>query len=184
MPQQLAPSSARASNHVAFLDAWKRHRARLRALCLRWVGGHVEDAEDVLARVALRAVEDIASRQEVIASYPAWLTRIASNIAMDLHRERACRAQARERYAEMVREEPSVDSAESEHVDAEIRAGIRAAIDRLPPRLRKVSRRRFLDEAPYDEIAAEAGITEENVRKRIQEARALLARRLRARESG
>lgn len=180
--EEVAPASARTENQAAFTDAWKRFHERLRVLCLRWAGGHPADADDVLGRVAVRALEDIGSREEVISSYPAWLTRMAWNVAMDMHRERACRAQAAERYLELVCDQgrPQADSAESEHLLAEMRAGVRAAVDRLPPRLRQVSVRRLLDEAEYEEIAHEAGITEENARKRIQEARAILARRLTA----
>jgi len=165
---------------VAFLDAWERCYTRIHALCRRWVGGDPQDAEDVLGRVALRAVEDIASRDDVISSYPAWLTRLAWNTAMDLHRERACRRHAVERYLEMAGAEGAreVESVESEHIRAEQYIGLRAAVEKLPLRLREVSERRFLDEMPYEEIAEELAITNENVRKRIQEARAILGRRL------
>lgn len=169
---------ARERNRDSFIGAWKRHRPRLLALCLKWVGGHRQDAEDVLARVALRAVEDIAAREEEISSFPAWLTRLARNTAVDLHRERASRSQTLERYACLSGDEDAreAESVEAQHLRAELHARVRAAVEELPPRLRETTRRRFLEEAAYEEIAGEAGITGENARKRVQEARAILQR--------
>lgn len=142
---------------------------------MRWVRGDRDEAEDVLARVALRAVEDIAAREEEISCVAAWLTRMARNTAVDLHRERASRARTLARYGSVTDEsELEVESVESEHLRAELRAGVRAAVEKLPPRLREATRRRFLEEAAYEEIAEGAGISSDNARKRVQEARAIL----------
>jgi hypothetical protein len=56
----------------------------------------------------------------------------------------------------------------------ELRASICQSIDSLPVRLREVSRRFFLEDNGYEGIAEDLGISNANVRKRIQEARLLL----------
>src|SRR4051794_24734097 len=84
---------------AALLDAWTHHRRRLNTLCLRWVGGDPEDAADVMSQVALRAVEELAEHAAVISNYRGWLTRLAWNLCMDLHREKAFRFRTLERFA-------------------------------------------------------------------------------------
>src|SRR6185295_17345791 len=56
----------------------------------------------------------------------------------------------------------------------------RDRIQSLPPRLRKVAELHLLGEMPYSEIADLLALTEVNVRKRMQEGRALLREHLQA----
>jgi RNA polymerase sigma-70 factor (ECF subfamily) len=165
---------------AALLDAWVHYRGRLHALCLRWVGGDADDAADVLSQVALRAVEEHAEQATVISNYRGWLTRLAWNLCMDLHREKALRFRTLERFALHSRIDVAAREthAEAEYLGRELGARILRAIDGLPPRLREPCRRRFLDDAPYELIAEELGLTNETVRKRIQEARDILYERL------
>jgi RNA polymerase sigma factor (sigma-70 family) len=167
--------------HAAFLVAWVRHRRRLYTLCLRWVGGSREDAEDVLSQVALREIEEDRANS-VVSNYPGWLTRLAWNLCMDLHRERASRHRTLEGFALQRR----IDGAsmemeghpEAAHLHRELGVCIQRAIDGLEPRLCEPCRRRFVDEMPYERIAEELGLTNETARKRIQEARGVLHARL------
>jgi RNA polymerase sigma factor (sigma-70 family) len=82
---------------------------------------------------------------------------------------------ARESRSDVVARETH---AEAEYLGRELGARIQRALDDLPPRLREPCRRRFLDDAPYELIAEELGLTNETVRKRIQDARDILYERL------
>jgi len=61
---------------------------------------------------------------------------------------------------------------------------VHAAIDALPARLRTPLVLRFYQDQSYEEIAARLGLAPDNVRKRIQEARAILDRKLHAYQTG
>jgi RNA polymerase sigma-70 factor (ECF subfamily) len=172
---------------AALVEAWTRCRPRLYVLCRRWLGGSAVDAEDVLSQVVIRAIEEHGSAG-AISNYVGWLTRIARNQCMDVHRERACQ----HRMLDNVAIQAYVaglgsyeDHPEADHLRWELGERIHLAIDALPPRLREPCKRRFLEEMPYERIAAELCLTNETVRKRIQEARTLLHRGLSgAREDG
>lgn len=177
MPEE-ARGAARAAA-VALAGVWTDHRRRLYVLCLRWMSGSREDAEDALGRAFIRALEDHGRGDGEVANYPAWLTRLAQNACMDLHRERAARRRAAERYAAQLRlDAQSAESPEAARLHRELGDELRRAIAVLPPRLAEPTRRRFVDDMPYEHIAEELSVTNETVRKRIQEARSILSRRL------
>jgi RNA polymerase sigma-70 factor (ECF subfamily) len=162
------------------IDAWARHRGQLYSLCLRWVGGDHHDAEDVVSQVALRAIEERAESDAVISNYPGWLTQLAHNLCVDLHRAKTRRQR---RYANLALAEiPATLSVandpEAEGLRRELMERVLSAIEALPPRLREPCRRRFLDDATYEQIAEDLGLTKETARKRIQQARDILCERL------
>ncbi|MFT3771078.1 MAG: sigma-70 family RNA polymerase sigma factor [Minicystis sp.] len=165
---------------VALEVAWSEHKPRLYRLCLRWVGGDPVDAEDALGQLALRAVEDDAAHAGAVANYGGWLTRLAWNLCMDMHRERSVRRRALEHFAEEGQLHVTLTESHPETIYShrELGCRIQQAIDDLPPRLREPCRRRFVEEAEYEHIAEDLGLTNETVRKRIQEARDILCERL------
>jgi DNA-directed RNA polymerase specialized sigma24 family protein len=57
---------------------------------------------------------------------------------------------------------------------------LQRVLTHLPMRLREPAILRFCHELPHREIAAQLGLTPETVRKRIQQARALMQEQLRA----
>lgn len=172
---------------AALVEAWTSCRPRLYVLCRRWLGGSAVDAEDVLSQVMIRAIEEHGSTG-AISNYVGWLTRIARNQCMDIHRERAFRRRMLDQLAfqaYLTGITSFADHPETDHLRWELGERIHLAIDALPPRLREPCKRRFLEEMPYERIAVDLGLTNETVRKRIQEARDLLHQWLaREREDG
>lgn len=164
----------------AILDAWEHHRRRLQVLCRRWAGGTQADAEDIVSHVIVKALEDAAGGA-VIVSYPAWLVSIAWNLCIDLHRKRARVRRALDHVAHRLASgEQAVRSPEALHLQSELGECLLHAMDELPPILVEPCKRRFLEDTPYEQIAAELGINNDTARKRIQEARAILKARVSA----
>lgn len=107
-----------------------------------------------------------------------WLLRLTYNRCMDLYRARKRSRSIVEDLETLPSESAEVAargaSLEQELLDNERAALLRDCIDRLPPRLRSVMELHLGAEMQYPEIAAALEITEVNVRKRMQQARALL----------
>jgi RNA polymerase sigma factor (sigma-70 family) len=168
------------STHAAFQEIWGQRRQQLYALCLRWMGGDRQEAEDAVGRLAIKAFEDFPSQSCAIANYNAWLTRLAYNLCVDIHRERMSYGRAMERFASerqfggtLVTEAP-----DGTYLRREMHHVILRAFEDLPSGLIEVCRLRFLQGLSHEEIAAELALSNEMTRKRVQKARALLCRAL------
>lgn len=172
-------------NAEAFWILWKRHESHLVEICLRQMNYVRADAEDAVSRSMLVARDKLPIYARKIIDVEAWLTRLTSNVCLDMKKERSRgtkRAQALDE-AVLARREPTLPeprSPEEHYASAQILATIGAAIDALPCGLHAAAMLRFVYEEGYPEIAARLGITEANARKRVQLARALLHRQLRS----
>ena len=105
-------------------------------------------------------------------NFGAWSRRIATNIALDHLRKSR-------RETELPNDllaPPEPDPA----VSREMRARIRTAFVNLPPKYRLVATLALIEEAPYEEIAAAAGITVALVKVRVFRATRMLRKQLRA----
>jgi len=172
-----------AGNHEAFWPLWQHYREQLYGVCLRQMSGIHADAADAASRTMLVAWEKLPRSAREILSVKAWLTRLTCNVFFDMHRERRRRTRAADAlatmtHAEIVRAVHVEPSPERAAISAEICSEIRDAIAGLPPALREAAELRFLQDQPYETVAARAGISEANARKRVQQARELLSERL------
>src|SRR5205823_2823496 len=109
--------------------------------------------------------------------------RLTCNVCFDMHRERRRRMRAADAFSIVTQTgvHPAtrdVPTPERAAMSAEACQEIQDAIVELPPALREAAELRFLLDQPYDVIASRAGISEANARKRVQQARELLAERL------
>jgi RNA polymerase sigma-70 factor (ECF subfamily) len=105
-------------------------------------------------------------------NFGAWSRRIATNIALDHLRKSR-------RETELPNDllaPPEPDPA----VSREMRARIRTAFVNLPPKYRLVATLALIEEAPYEEIAAAAGITVALVKVRVFRATRMLRKQLRS----
>ena len=75
---------------------------------------------------------------------------------------------------------PIQESAEAAALRREMELCIHRAIENLPPRLRAVSRLNLLYGMPSRDIAVQLNLGPDNVRKRLQQARAMLQKQLTA----
>jgi RNA polymerase sigma-70 factor (ECF subfamily) len=168
----------------AFWELWTRHRGWLFEVCNAYMGYRHEDAEDALGDVMDRARETLPREAPRIRNFAAWLRRMAVNVCIDLYRRDRSRYQilsvARATSTAQLSDVQSVEcvSPASEFLASETRGTVTRAIETLPVRLRAAACLFFLEEASYPAIAAVLGISEQNSRKRIQEARSILKEQL------
>ncbi len=161
-------------NPKAFWSLWMRYQDDLYTYCLQWMGGNREDAEDALSRASIKAWNALPQYAARITNLRGWLIRLTHNLCMDIHRENARRI----RLIQHIKEKEAVaymyDPSEDFLLHDEIRKCILRAIDALAPRLREPVILRLLKGMSYQDIAEQLNISIENVRKRIQQARAIL----------
>lgn len=167
----------------AFWQIWLRHGPHLGAVCHRHMKWMRSDAEDAVSRSMMTAREKLPEYAAEIIDLEAWLTRLASNVCLDIKKER-CRGT---RKADPLDEEalirreaslPDQETPEDACFTSEIRELIGDAFSQLPETLGAAAQLRFLDEESYATIAEQLSITETAARKRVQKARVVLKRQL------
>ncbi|HVR98284.1 MAG TPA: sigma-70 family RNA polymerase sigma factor [Thermoanaerobaculia bacterium] len=167
-----------------FVQLWQRHHNELYGLCLHWMGGHHADAEEALGNASIAALVKFKEIGASLRNPRAWLNRLCRNACMDLYRQRQRQRELASMELEDLESAGSLSGAviprtpQQSCLDRELSSFVRQAIIALPPRLRVPMVLRFFLQKPYREVADELGITEENVRKRIQQAREILRARL------
>jgi RNA polymerase sigma-70 factor, ECF subfamily len=105
-------------------------------------------------------------------NFGAWSRRIATNIALDHLRK----VRRETELPNDLLAPPAPDPA----VSREMRARIRSAFVNLPPKYRLIATLALIEEAPYEEIAAAAGITVALVKVRVFRATRMLRKQLRS----
>lgn len=160
---------------------WHEHRPYLYGLSLRWLRGDRAEAEDAVADVLYKASVTIGIGRQDIANERAWLTRVLHNRCMDTHRSRFGieRFEPASNDGEDRESNASADSsAEELLLNKELGAMINQALAALPDQLRGPVTMRLINDEPYTSISETFRISQANARKRIQQAREILRRRL------
>ena len=170
-------------NSTAFWELWKQHQDYLYSRCLTWMGGSYIEAEEAFSRATIKAWEKLPNYAEKITNPKAWLTRFFHNFCMDMHREKQTRGIGIESIEEIEvagkeAVASSLDSPELVVLRNELGVYIRRALEALPPQLQEPFILRFYQEMSYPEIAQQLALSQDNVYKRIQQAREILQKRL------
>ncbi|MEG4502269.1 sigma-70 family RNA polymerase sigma factor [Microcoleus sp. F6_B4] len=175
------PCSCTQDIDSAFWKLWQQHQDYLYRCCRKWMGNPT-DAEDALSRAMLKAWEKARDGTDDIKNFKAWLTKLTYNLCADIHRDRnrgAVGVDSLDTIA--IGNQTELISQEETPVRAAMRGEVelffRAAIDELPDRLRETFILHFESGLSYPEIAEQLGISYDNVRKRISQARAILRQR-------
>lgn len=164
---------------IDFWTAWHSHKDYLLRLSMMWMNVSAADAEDAFSDATIRAYEKYAAHAPQISNERAWFARLLHNICIDRHR---ANKRIRNLY-EKVKEISAIDLAavetrqmtpEGNLLNSELGARLRAAIEELPERLRVPVILRLVQGEDYDDIARKLGISNDNVRKRVQQGRFLL----------
>lgn len=161
-----------------FWAFWAELEGYLLSLCKKWMNGSVVEPEEALSGAMLRAWEGFTRTDAKISNVRAWLTRVTHNYCMDIHRREKRRAGGAS-ADDFIRREREPDGMRSESPEEtllrrEAFSGMKVAINRLPERLRNPMILRCVEGLPYREIAQKLNISNENVRKRVQQAREIL----------
>jgi RNA polymerase sigma factor (sigma-70 family) len=166
-----------------FWQLWQQYRDYHYKRCLQWMGGNSDDAEESLSQSMLKAWNKWPDYADKISNPKAWLTRLIYNLCMDIHRERKRDAQKIEniddiKFANHAAVTSNLESPESNIFRCEMRTHLHQVIEALPPRLRDPFILRYCQEKTYKDIAKQLTISEDNVYKRVQQARTILQNHL------
>jgi RNA polymerase sigma-70 factor (ECF subfamily) len=167
--------------------AWRQNLSELYRRSLSWTNGRREDADDALGHAALIALEKMPQGMQPFEAR-RWLLRLVYSKCMDIrryHRRTPCIARDAGDDPSPTEEIEDIGPGhESALLSGELLSVARDRIQSLPARLRQVAELHLLGEMPYSEIADLLALTDVNVRKRMQEARALLREHLQAYMAG
>ena len=172
------------NNCQDFWQLWKLNQDYFYNCCLKWLNGNSHDAEDVMNHAMLKAWNQWTKSVNEIIYPQSWLTKIIYNCCIDLCRKR------QQETANIVNiddvqftDHPALTCnlgfPESRMLNLEMEIYLRHNIASLPDRLRYPFIQKYCQNRSYADIAQELTLSEENVRKRIQEARRILQKQLR-----
>lgn len=168
---------------AAFWEVWNIHRNYLYSICFREMGGIRADAEDALSRVMIKSWSRLPEHAGRINNLKAWLARLTHNYCVDMHRERRRQTHGLENIEEMggadyVSLAQQIPTPEEMVLQRELRLQLKRLIEDLSPNLSQPFMLHFFHGISYAEIALRLNLSNDNVRKRIQQARALLRSQL------
>lgn len=167
----------------AFWVVWHRYHKDLFWTYHRLHHGNRQDIHDSLGSLCLRLLDDLPAHAHAIANCRTWLRRVAVNHFIDTHRTRRRHATPVGSLIEIAsltdHHACSTSDPEQASADRLLLHKVLGVMDRITdPRIRLAARQRLIEERPYRDIAAGLGVSEELVRKWIQQARDHLRRML------
>ncbi len=183
LPKQSQSKTLSPNNCQDFWQIWESNQGYFYKCCLKWMGGNSYDAEDALNQAMVTAWNEWTKSTNKIIYPKAWLNRIIYNFCMNMHRQRKREATKLENIDQIkFAEHPAFASEggfpESNILALEMEAYLDHKIKSLPDRLRHTIILHCYQEKSYKDIAEQLAISQENVRKRIQEARKILQKHL------
>jgi RNA polymerase sigma factor (sigma-70 family) len=135
---------------------------------VRAVAGDHDAAVDAVHESLVQLLTD--SQRDWPRNVAAWLTVVASNRARDVRRREA----VGRRVVDRLRPAPPEDPVDRVGRDLDVLA----ALDTLPPRMREVCVRHYLEDRSVRDIAIELGISTGTVKTQLHRARLALAKLL------
>ena len=170
-------------DRTAFWSLWRSHDSYLYRRCLQWMNYRRYDADEALSRAMVRAWEKLPHYADQIQNLKGWLSQLTYRVCMDFYRENqrisySLDESSRESFDHYDKLASDEDSPDCSLQRCELSSVIQAAIASLPDRLREPCRLRLCDNWTYSQLALHFQISEPTARKRIQQARAILRRRI------
>lgn len=150
--------------------------------------GRADEAEELSQEIFLHLWTALRTF-DTGGSFPAWLSRVARNYAIDHYRRRRrerSMVQDSEKAQELVAVAPDSTGRNDPHralEDKDVAAWLRGVIDRLPSELGQAVILRDLQGMSYEEMAEMLSIPLGTVKSRINRGRLELARHLKRRRS-
>ena len=176
-------SLAKEGNVAAFEEILYAYEGYVYGLALS-LTEYREDAEDATRDTFLKLWRALPEYRGTTASLYSYVLRLCRNCALDVLRRRKKNPEHR----------PYADSGEDAEIDIDATADdncvrraetadVRAAVDALPPDMRRMIFLRHMANADYAEIAELLGIPEESVKSRLHRARQMLCEILKKRST-
>ncbi|MFM2062136.1 MAG: hypothetical protein RLZZ507_1806 [Cyanobacteriota bacterium] len=186
LPKKSQFKALSANNCGDFWQLWASYQNDFYNLCLKWMGGNCHDAEDALNQAMLKACNEwrkSANNNTKIIYPKAWFKRIIYNFCMDLHQKSKREARLFEnidniKFPNLPAFTDREEFPESNILNMEMQTYLYHQIASLPERLRYPFILHCCQDQSYPDIAKKLAISEENVRKRIQQARKILKKQL------
>ena len=160
-----------------FWPLWIAQRDSLLRQCLKLMSGNMDDAQDALSEAMIKASVKFEDSMDEIRNHRAWLSRIAHNACIDLHRQNRRKADYHEEtHSKEDNVLPGISrleetSPEQHALTGETYTHLERALNDLPEKLRRPLLMRCVQDQTYDEIAKSLGLSNCAVRKRVQLAR-------------
>jgi RNA polymerase sigma-70 factor (ECF subfamily) len=175
-----------AQRRQALADLYDRHHDRVFRTAYK-VLGSTADAADATQEVFLHLSDRIKGFRGD-ASLTSWIYRITINTAIDARRRqirrplRSLSGATGDGEADVTAARPGTAGRAEDPADASQRAErearVRAALDRLSPKLRAVAMLRYFENLSYDELAEVLDTSVGTVKSRLNRAHAALERLL------
>lgn len=141
----------------AFGELYQRYHQRIYNY-VYYRTGNVGDAEDLTARIFVRAMDHIGNYEDKGLPFSAWLYRIAHNLVANWHRDRSRRRIIA--LDDIAQWQVSEEDPEFAAQLTEDRAILLAAIQRLPADRQELLILKFVDRLPNAEIGDVMGRSE------------------------
>ena len=146
--------------------------------------GRVDEAEDLVQEIFIKVYKTLDRYRETDGPFPAWLTAVARNHAIDHYRRRKQELLRRAEDPEILEQATSGEEHPVQGLERQERVRlVHRGLQSLPPDLRLPLILRDLQGQAYDEIAAELQVPLGTVKSRINRARLELAKRLQGRRA-
>lgn len=167
----------------AFWQLWKLHQDYLYHRCRVWMNGNHDDARDVMSLASLKAWKKLPNYAHKITNFKGWLNRLVHNLCIDIHRQRAHHAFSVENIDDITLKNQEIESCssynpESALLEQELRIYLRHCIVTLPLRLREPLILSYYQGMSQADIARQLSISQDNVSKRLQQAKQILKKYL------
>ena len=174
-----SPAYTTEQVHACFWPTWREHREHCLHICIVCMKGDREEAQEALSIAMLRAWSRHPEHAARTINMRGWLSRLTYNVCMDIHRQRSAFARRFDRLEAISPEghisiDVRAESPERALIRHETYGFVSHAIDDLPAPLRQPFVLRFIEDMSYPDIAERLELTNANVRKRVQQARAIL----------
>jgi len=150
-------TQAIAGNHEAFGLLYERYVHRIYNY-LYYRTGNIHEAEDLTARVFMRAYRHIENYTDRGLPFTAWLYRIAHNLVANWYRDNSRRQEII--LDERLFVQGKSEHPESEYLHSEAQALLMKIIRRLPPERQQLLILKFVEQMTNSEIGLVMGRTE------------------------
>jgi RNA polymerase sigma-70 factor (ECF subfamily) len=162
--------SARAGEHQALTRLVETYQGPVYSLALAIMRDRA-DAADMTQETFVRLLRSLHAYRGDGSNFTSWVHRMTVNICLDALRRRQRSPMASlEQQGESLREPASVDVWEQPEWRVEWRESaneVRSALAELPTSQREALTLHYLEDRPYDEIAASMGVPLNTVKSHI-----------------
>jgi RNA polymerase sigma-70 factor (ECF subfamily) len=165
---------ARGGDSIAFEYLFNRYNDALHQLYLQKTGGNIEDTEDLIQEIFVKAFLHLGSYDKSYA-FGQWIYTIARNTFIDYVRKRRENLSIDNTRGEYI--PPPVSSTlnpEENIISHEQRTQIEDYMAKMSPKYRQLIELRFFKDLSYEEIAEQLGLPLGTVKTQIHRARARL----------